>query len=151
MALSLKHFLLLILFAGFALAALLNSERTFMVETVKLVTFGALVLMAYGAWANIGERRAYCAGFLLWGGVYYTLFVVLRTHRIDVGTERFLLWLGPKLDSGRIMWAVFEKTGHLLLSLLFGIIGAWVTVFYYRKRQNMRTTVVIDTTQRAKP
>lgn len=67
MALSLKHFLLLILFAGFALAALMNSERTFMIEFVKLVTFGTLVVMAYGAWASAGETRAYCAGFLLWG------------------------------------------------------------------------------------
>jgi len=135
MSISVKQFLLLILFAGFALAALMNSERTFMVELVKLVTFGTLVLMAYGAWANVGERRAYCAGFVLWGGIYYALFVVIRTHRIDLGTETFLLWLGPKLDQGRIMWAVFEKTGHLLLSLFFGILGAWVTVYFYRKRR----------------
>ncbi|MCI0331720.1 MAG: hypothetical protein L0228_00670 [Planctomycetes bacterium] len=137
MALSLKQFLVLILFAGFALAALMNSERTFMIEMVKVVTFATLVLMAYGTWANVGERRAYCAGFVLWGGIYYTLFVVLRSHRIDIGTDTFLLWLGPKLDSGRIMWAVFEKTGHLLLSLVFGILGAWVTVYFYRKRHRL--------------
>jgi hypothetical protein len=139
MALSLKQFLLLILFAAFALAALLNSERTFMIETVKLVTFATLVLMAYGVWANVGESRAYCIGFLLWGGIYYALFVVMRSHRIDFGTERLLLWLGPKLDSGRIMWAVFEKTGHLLFSLFFGIVGAWVTVYCYRRRQRALT------------
>jgi hypothetical protein len=138
MAISVKQFLLLILFAGFAMAALMNSERTFMVETVKLVTFATLVLMAYGAWSNIGERRAYCAGFLLWGGIYYALFVVLQSHRIDVGTDTFLRWLRFKLESGRIMWAVFEKTGHLLFSLFFGIIGACVTVYFYRRRQAAR-------------
>jgi hypothetical protein len=135
MAISIKQFLLLILFIGFALAALMHSERTFMIETVKLVTFAALVLMAYGAWSNVGERRAYCAGFLLWGGIYYVLFVVMKSHRIDVGTDTFLRWLRFQLESGRIMWAVFEKTGHLLFSLFFGIIGAWVTVYFYRRRQ----------------
>jgi hypothetical protein len=135
MALSLKQLLLLVLFTAFALAALLNSERTFMVETVKIVTLGALVLMAYGAWANLGERRAYCLGFLLWGGIYYLLFVVLRTHRIDVGADTFLAWLSIKLSNGRMMYAVFEKTGHLLFSLLFGIVGAGVTVYFYRQRR----------------
>jgi hypothetical protein len=137
MAFSLKQFLLLVLFAGFTLAALMNSEETFMIELVKLVTFGAIVLMAYGAWANVGERRAYCAGFVLWGGIYYILFVVLRTSRIDLGTETFILWLGRHLESGRVIWAVYEKTGHLLFSLLFGIIGAWITVFFYRQRIKM--------------
>jgi hypothetical protein len=138
MALSLKHFLLLVLFAAFALAALLNSERTFMLEIVKLITFFTLALMAYAAWANTGESRAYCIGFVLWGGLYYALFVAIQTKRIDLGTDHLLLWLGHYLDQftrGQIIWAVYEKTGHLLLSLLFGIIGGWVTVYFYRKRQ----------------
>jgi hypothetical protein len=138
MAFSLKQFLLLVLFCGFALAALMNSEQSFMIELVKLVTFGALVLMAYAAWANTGERRAYCIGFVLWGGIYYFLFVVLRTSRLDLGTDTFILWLGHRLESGRVIWAVYEKTGHLLFSLLFGIIGAWVTVFFYRHRSRVR-------------
>jgi hypothetical protein len=138
MAFSLKQFLLLVLFCGFALAALMNSEETFMIELVKLVTFGALVVMAYAAWASGGERHAYCIGFVLWGGIYYVLFVVLRTSRIDVGTETLILWLGNHLESGRVIWAVYEKTAHLLFSLLFGIIGAWVTVFFYRQRARAR-------------
>jgi hypothetical protein len=136
MALSLKHFLLLILFAGFALAALLNSEQTFMLEIVKLTTFGTLVLMAYGVWASAAERRAYCAGFVLWGGIYYALFLAIRTQRIDLGTHVLLAWLGQFLDrmaQGRIIWGVYEKIGHLLMSLVFGIIG-WVTVYFYRKK-----------------
>jgi hypothetical protein len=140
MAISIKQFLLLILFIAFALAALLNSERTFMVEMVKLTTLGALILIAYTAWVSTGERRAYCVGFVLWCGIYYLLFVVLRTHRIDVGTETFILWLGPKLNRGKIMWAVFERTGHLLFSLLFGFIGAWVTVYFYRRRLKSQPT-----------
>jgi hypothetical protein len=140
MAFSVKQFLLLILFGGFSLAALLNSERTFMLETVKLVTFLTLVFMAYGAWAYAGETRAYCAGFVLWGGIYYLLFVVIQSRRFDIGVENLLLWLGQALDRmtrGQIIWAVYEKTGHLLLSVLFGIVGGWVTVHYYRKRQKM--------------
>ena len=35
------------------------------------------------------------------------------------------------------MWAVFEKTGHLLFSLLFGIIGVWITAFVYCNRPKM--------------
>lgn len=140
MAVSLKHFLLLVLFVGFALAALLNSERAVMLELVKLVTFATLVLMAYGIWANAGESRAYCAGFLLWGGLYYVLCIIVQTDRIDLGTDHLLLWLGEALIRVRhdpIIWAVYEKIGHLLLSLLFGNIGGWVTVYYYRKRQRM--------------
>jgi len=137
MAISVKQFLLLILFAGFALAALMNSERVFMLEIVKLVTFGTLVVMAYGIWANAGETRAYCTGFVLWGGFYYVTFVIFPSQRIDLGTDTLLLWLGRRLESGRIMWAVYEKTGHLLLSLFFGVIGGWVTVYFYRKRQTM--------------
>jgi hypothetical protein len=143
MAFSVKHFLLLILFSGFALAALINSERALMIEVVKLVTFGALVLTAYGIWANAGERRAYCAGFVLWGGLYYALFVVIQSERIDLGTDILLLWLGQRLDrltQGGIVWAVYEKTGHLLLSILFGLVGGWVTVYFYRQRQRMLNT-----------
>jgi len=144
MAVSLKQFLFLILFAAFALAALLNSERAFMLELVKFTTFSTLVAMAYGIWANAGERRAYCIGFLLWGGIYYALFVVVQAKRIDLGLDNLLLWLGQLLDrayQGRIIWAVYEKTGHLLLSLLLGIIGGWVTVYFYRKRQRMLLSV----------
>jgi hypothetical protein len=36
-----------------------------------------------------------------------------------------------------MIWAVYEKTGHLLLSLLFGLVGGWVTVYFYRQRQRM--------------
>ena len=138
MALSLKQFLLLILFAGFALAALMNSERTFMLEIVKLVTFGTLVIMAYGIWSSASEARAYCAGFVLWGGLYYALFVVVQSKRFDFGTESLLLRLGWLIHQNRsITWALYEKTGHLLLSLFFGILGGWVTVYFYRKRQRM--------------
>jgi hypothetical protein len=138
MAIGLKQFLLLILFAGFALAALMNSERPFMVELVKAITFGALVAMAYGVWAFNGERRAYCAGFLLWGGFYYVTHVVMQSRSIDLGTDTLILWLGQQLETGRIIWAVYEKVAHLLLSLVFGWIGGWVTVSFYRIRQRER-------------
>lgn len=137
MALSLKQFLLLILFAAFALAALTHSERAFMLEIVKFVSFATLVVMAYGTWAYTGVHRAYCAGFVLWGGLYYLLYVIIESRPIDVGTDGLINWLGWKLEQGRVIWAVFEKTGHLLLSLLFGIIGGWITVSFYRKRQQM--------------
>jgi hypothetical protein len=135
MALSLKHFLLLILFAAFALAALTHSERAYMLEIVKFVTFATLVVMAYGIWAYAGERRAYQAGFVLWGGAYYLLYVIIQSRPVDLGTDRLVTWLFWKLEPGRGIWAVFEKSSHLLFSLLFGIIGGWVTVYFYGKRQ----------------
>jgi hypothetical protein len=135
MGLSLKHFLLLVLFAGFALAALTHSERAYMLEIVKFVTFATLIVMAYGIWAYAGERRAYRAGFVLWGGAYYLFYVILQSRLIDVGTDRFINWLFWKLEPGRGIWAVFEKSSHLLFSLLFGIIGGWMTVYFYRERQ----------------
>jgi hypothetical protein len=135
MALSLKHFLLLILFAAFALAALTHSERAWMLELVKFATFGALVVMACGIWAYAGERRAFRAGFVLWGGAYYLFYVIVQSRPIDLGTDRIINWLFWKLEPGRGIWAVFEKSSHLLFSLLFGIIGGWVTVYFYHERQ----------------
>jgi hypothetical protein len=135
MALSLKHFLLLVLFACFALAALTHSERAYMLEIVKFVTFAALVVMAYGIWAYDGERRAFRIGFVLWGGAYYFLYVVIHSRPIDLGTDRLVNWLFWKLEPGRGIWAVFEKASHLLFSLFFGIVGGWVTVYFYRQRR----------------
>jgi hypothetical protein len=45
--------------------------------------------------------------------------------------------LGVQLDrsSPRFAWALYERTGHLLISLVSGVIGSWVTVYFYRKRQ----------------
>ncbi len=137
MAISVRQLLVTVLFSCFALAALINHERTFMLEFVKIVTFGALVAMAYGAWAGAGENRAFCAGFVLWGGLYYLLFVVIQTERFDLGTDVLLLRLGRRLDHAGFSWALYEKTGHLLLSILFGLVGGWVTVYFYRKRQRM--------------
>jgi hypothetical protein len=105
---------------------------------VKLITIGALVVMSYGVWAFLGEKRAYCAGFLVWGGLYYVAYIVLESRRVDLGTDTLILWLGRQLETGRIMWAVYEKIGHLLMSLLLGWIGGWVTVFFYRVRQHLR-------------
>jgi hypothetical protein len=137
MAISVKQLLLSVLLVGFAIAALLNHERAFMLEFVKLVTFGALAVTAYEAWASGGERRAFYIGFLLWGGLYYLLYVIIQTERIDLGTEMLLLRFGRLLDHSGFTWALYEKTGHLLLSLVFGVIGSWLTVYFYRKRQRM--------------
>ena len=137
MAISVKQLLVSILFVCFAIAALINHDRAFMLEFVKIVTFGTLVVMAYGIWASAGEHRAFCAGFLLWGGLYYLLFVVIQTKRLDLGTDILLLRLGRRLDHAGFSWALYERTGHLLLSILFGLIGGWVTVYFFRKRQRM--------------
>jgi hypothetical protein len=139
MAVSVKQLLVSILFVGFVIAAVLNHQRPYMLEFVKLAVFGTLVVMAYGAWASAGEDRAYCAGFLLWAGIYYLLFVVIQTDRIDLGTEMLLTRLGVQLDrsSPRFAWALYERTGHLLISIVSGVIGSWVTVYFYRKRQRM--------------
>ena len=93
--------------------------------------------MAYGIWATAGEDRAFCTGFLLWGGLFYLLFVVIQTDRVDLGTEMLLMRLGKQLNltSPRFTWALYEKTGHLLISIVSGVIGSWVTVYFYRKRK----------------
>jgi hypothetical protein len=137
MAISVKQLLVSVLLIGFSIAALLNHERPYMLEFVKLVTFGTLVVMAYEAWASAGERRFFYVGFLLWGGIYYLLYVVVQTQRIDLGTEMLLLRFGRVLDHTGFAWALYEKTGHLLLSLVFGVVGSWVTVYFYRKRGKM--------------
>ena len=137
MAISVKQLLVSILFVGFAISALLNHERAYMLEFVKLATFGTLVAMAYGIWASAGEDRAFCTGFLLWGGLYYLLFVVIQTEHFDLGTDILLSRLARPLDHVGFAWALYEKTGHLLISLVSGVIGSWVTVFFYRKRQRM--------------
>jgi hypothetical protein len=137
MAISVKQLLLSVLFVGFAIAALLNHERAYMLEFVKFVTAGTLVFMAYGVWASVAESRAYCAGFLLWGGLYYLLFVVIETRRFDIGTDMLLRRLGMQMDQSGFAWALYEKIGHLLLSLLFGVVGSWVTVYFYRQRQRI--------------
>jgi hypothetical protein len=139
MAISVKQLLVSILFFGFAIAALINHERAYMLEFVKLVTFASFAVMAYGIWAGMGEPRAFCTGFLLWGGLYYLLFVVLQTELFDLGTDTLLLLLGRRLalDHAGFSWALYEKAGHLLLSLVFGVFGGWLTVYFYRKRQRM--------------
>jgi hypothetical protein len=42
------------------------------------------------------------------------------------------------------MWAVFEKTSHLLFSLLFGIAGGWVTVYFYGQRRRRLARTMSD-------
>jgi hypothetical protein len=48
-----------------------------------------------------------------------------------------LVRLGRRLDHAGFTWALYEKTGHLLLSLLFGVVGSWVTVYFDRKRRRV--------------
>ena len=113
MAVSIKQLLVSILFVGFAISALLNHERAYMLEFVKLAVFGTLVAMAYGIWATADEDRAFCTGFLLWGGLYYLLFVVIQTDRVDLGTEMLLMRLGRQLDltSPRLHVGVVRENG----------------------------------------
>jgi hypothetical protein len=67
------------------------------------------------------------------------LFVVIQTDRIDLGTEMLLSRMARHLalTSPRFSWALYERIGHLLVSLVSGVIGSWVTVYFYRKRQRM--------------
>ena len=35
----------------------------------------------------------------------------------------------------------FDTIGQSLIALILGLVGGWVTVYFYRKRQRMRETM----------
>ena len=92
--------------------------------------------MAYGVWLSEGETRAFRVGFLGW----VTLFWVLMFWRYDIGVDTLIGFandmLHPKNPVGNWINPYFQ-IGRCFLSLLFGLIGGWVTMYFYRKRQRM--------------
>jgi hypothetical protein len=118
------------------------------------LTLGILIAMAYGAWLTHGESRAFRVGFLCWAVLYFILFK--KTFEIGVPELMRLAynralqtptathtWVGGSGGVGGVFvpgpyrFMNFHPVSHSLVLLLLGLIGGWVTVYFYRKRQRM--------------
>jgi hypothetical protein len=145
MAFSLKHLLVVVLVIAVGLAGLLNPNRDLFQNLMNVLTVAILIYFAYGIWTTTGENRAYCVGFVLWCGLYFISYT-RKFFEIELGLSDLLnplfLWLHPDVTSGRGSYdpmaaSRFHYVGHCLFALLLGLIGGWITVYFYRKRQRM--------------
>jgi hypothetical protein len=119
------------------------------------LTLGILIGVAYGVWLAKGESRAFRVGFLCWAVVYFVLFKKI----FDVGLSDLISSAFVKLNIranfpynmegftfpeppvfgerglGQYLYPNFHLTCHSLLMLLMGLVGGWVTVYFYRRRE----------------
>jgi hypothetical protein len=136
-AISVKQLLIVVVYVSVALVTLANAGKGYAHEIAQLLTLSTLIAIAYGIWTSVGEARAFRAGFVGWGSVYFLLFVVIQTRWIDIGAGELLRALRNPIMSDPNGAMEFRMIGDEFLSLLFGLIGGWVTVYFYRKRQRM--------------
>jgi hypothetical protein len=151
MSFSIKHLLLIIALLALGLVALANSDRRLVIEAVQVSMIAIFVLTSYGIWISYGATRAFRSGFLVWASLYFLFHCLVSVEHLDLRTSRllgpFLTVFHPNVytyDSqgtrtgvhGTIM-RQYYFVGHSLLALAFGLIGGWVTVYFYRKRQRM--------------
>jgi hypothetical protein len=164
MAFSIKHLLVVFLFAALGLAALLNAHLPIVAELADLITLLTIVLIGYGVWISDGELRAFRIGFVCWAGTY---FIATKWFSIafNIATGKVLQIIKWPLEpralqsagrTGEVSGPIeeeflnaqgrwmdrFDTIGHCLFALLFGLVGGWVTVYFYRKRQRMRHTKI---------
>jgi hypothetical protein len=159
MAFSIKQLLFSMAVVAFGLVALLSGFKPLLGYLFDLLTLGILIGMAYGAWMSTGESRAFRLGFLCWGVLYFLLFKkIFDVGLSDLVSRAFrgllnLIWgesggvpqdwtlPEPPILSERgtvdFEYSNFYITCHSLLLLLIGLIGGWVTVYFYRKRVRM--------------
>ncbi len=151
MSFSLKHLLFVILVAAVGLAALTNADLPFVAEFVNLCTLAIIILMGYGAWISAGSQRAFRIGFVAWSIFYVVLSVKLLGYQfahvtytlLNLGWRALLPSRISSLTGDAFMEAEadwisrFMHVGQCLFALLFGLLGGWVTVYFYRKRQRM--------------
>jgi hypothetical protein len=166
MAFGIKQLLVCVAVVALGLVALL-SDAPVLGRLFDLLTLGILIGMAYGAWLASGESRAFRVGFVCWALLYFVLFkkifdvgvadLVSRAYRelLDRawrdggggGLPQGMTLPEPAVFSergiGQYMYPNFHAVGHSLFLLLVGVIGGWVTVYFYRKRQRM----LVDTKQ----
>jgi hypothetical protein len=164
MAFSVKQLLFSMAVVAFGVAALVNADKPFVFQLFDLLTLAILIAIAYGAWIHQGAQRAYRIGFLCWAALYYWFvkggFDVGAGEVIDYAARVF----GPERPSagygyggysvqsdglfdepppsrtgyGSYGWYTgFRSIGHSMLLLFFGLVGGWVTVYFYRKRARM--------------
>jgi hypothetical protein len=136
-AISVKQLLILAVYVSVALATLANAGKGLSHEVAQLITLGTLIAIAYGIWTSSGETRAFRVGFVIWGSVYFLLFVVIQTRWIDIGAGELLRVLRNQMVPDPNGAFEFRMIGDEFLSLLCGLIGGWVTVYFYRKRQRI--------------
>jgi hypothetical protein len=162
MAFSVKQLLFLMAVVAFGVAALANADKPFVSHLFDLLTLALLIAIAYGAWINQGAQRAYRIGFLCWAALYYWFFKegfnigagdvidyaarVLGPERPSAGygyggysMQSDDLFAEPQQTReryGPYGWYMgFRSIGHSMFLLFFGLIGGFVTVYFYRKRQ----------------
>jgi hypothetical protein len=144
MSFSIKQLLFCMAVIAFGLVALLSAKPV-LGKLFDLLTLGILIAAAYGAWLSHGEIRAFRVGFLCWAVVYF--FLVKKTF--DVGIYDLIKRVHPEFQPMIVppvgyggggfvtRFPTFYLVCHSLLLLLLGVIGGWVTVYFYRKRQRM--------------
>jgi hypothetical protein len=158
MAFSIKQLLFSMAVVAFGLVALFSEDKPLLGRLFDLLTLGILIGMAYAAWLSTGESRAFRLGFLCWGALYFLLFKkIFDVGLADLMSRAFrgllnLVWGAsggaqnmtlpePVVFSERgvmdFPYPNFFVTCHSLLLLLIGVVGGWVTIYFYRKRQRM--------------
>ena len=149
MTFSIRHLLFVMLVVAFGVAALTNANLPLVAELFDVFTPLTIIILGYMAWVSVGEQRSFRIGFVTWGGIY---FLATRWwHFAFYFATGQLLWLlheplkpnfrhlsGDPFQRAEVDWMNrFDTIAHSLFALLFGLIGGWVTVYYYRKRQRM--------------
>jgi hypothetical protein len=139
MAFSIKQLLFGMAVVAFGLVALLNS-RPILGKLFDLLTLGILIATAYGAWISHGESRAFRIGFLCWAVLYFALFKKTFDVGIHELVRRAYDLVQPTAFTQSPFFtyhANFNSVFHSLFLLLLGLVGGYVTVYFYRKRQRM--------------
>jgi hypothetical protein len=163
MAFSIKQLLFSMAVVAFGLVAMLSEYRPLLGKLFDLLTLGILIAMAYGVWLTSGERRAFRVGFLCWALLYFFLFK--KTFGVGISeliNYAFRLAQPPPVIPGgygrggmaggaygggyggggfgggiQFPYSNFIPVCHSLVLLLLGVLGGWVTVYFYRKRKRM--------------
>jgi hypothetical protein len=153
MAFSIKHLRFSIAVVAFGLVAMLSEYRPILGKLFDLLTLGILIATAYGIWLASGERRAFRVGFLCWALLYFYLF----KRTFSVGISELIAYAyrvvqpppvivfprgtggGGFAGGGGMVFphANFVPVFHSMFLLLLGLVGGWVTVYFYRKRERM--------------
>jgi hypothetical protein len=158
MSFSIKQLLGLILVFSLGLGALIGSNNPLIASLAKPIVVGVFALFAYGIWTSKAETRAFRIGFLCWGGLYFLLYAVGDGKTIDLGLrylpDRLITTFAPNIlirDAQGTITQVngewldrFRLIGRCVLSIVLGIVGGWVTVHFYHKRQRMLAEEAID-------
>ena len=144
MAFSIKQLLFCMAVVAFGLVAMLSQNKPVLGKLFDLLTLGIVIAVAYGAWLSTGESRAFRVGFLGWAVLYFFLF----KQKFDVGIYDLVNRayratqppvVEPTPPGFGVGWGYsnFYPVFHCLFLLLLGVVGGWITVYFYRKRQRM--------------